>query len=119
MLRQDNAKHTEMAYERQLALIGCSVLDGPQYKKIFEDEANLYDQRISALYGGIEKKEDRKSKVASIMREAWEREFGKLDSPEVQKNIRDTALGLRTNRQATQPRKLRNGAAGNTLQRDV
>lgn len=115
MLRQDGAEHTKVAHERQLALIGCSVLDANIYKKIFEDEANLCDQRVSALYGGIEKKEDRKNKVASAMREAWEREFGKLDSPEVQKNIRETALGLKHVRQTTPTRKPRNGAAGNTL----
>jgi hypothetical protein len=91
------------------------LLDVAQYNKLAESEAALVDQYLSALYGGVEKKEDRNNKIATASRDAWERAFGKLDSPEVQKKIHDAALGLKHARQATQTRKIIRDRSGNTV----
>lgn len=110
LLKRDHLEITKLMHNRQLSAMNCTLLDAPQYNKIAEAEAALADQFISALYGGTEKKEDRGKKIASASRDAWERAFGKLDSPEVQKKIHDTALGLKHARQATETRKNPRGA---------
>jgi hypothetical protein len=115
ILRRDHLEVTKLMHRRSMTAMTSPLLDVAQYNKLAESEAALVDQYLSALYGGVEKKEDRNNKIATASRDAWERAFGKLDSPEVQKKIHDAALGLKHARQATQTRKIIRDRSGNTV----
>lgn len=101
-------------HRRKLAFIACPMLEPKAISANLEQEAEIADQYLSSLYGGVEKKEDRKSKVADSLRKAWEREFGKIDSPETQKKIQDTAASLRQER-LSKPRNILRERSRNTV----
>jgi len=65
---------------------------------IIEEEEKLVDQLNTAIYGDSDVKENRKTKIATMLRKAWEQEYGNLKDEDVQKRIQETADALKQQR---------------------
>lgn len=104
MLRQENIEQLKLLQNRSLAYITCPILEPPTVADFIKGEEKLMDSINAALYGGSEEKENRKSKIADMLRKAWEREYGNLQDGDVQRRIQETADMLKQ-RRLENPRK--------------
>lgn len=104
-LEQDNLKEYHRLYnDRVISILGRPDLSRDSAEKLIEES----DSRINSIakilfpWADLDRDSIRKEQ-AQQLRASWESWFGKLDDPETQKRIRDTAEWLKSTSRSKAP----------------
>jgi hypothetical protein len=107
-LERQNLKECYRLYnDRILAMLSRSNLTKESTELLLDDSETRITSIIKLLFPWLEvSREEVRKQQAVKLREAWESWFGKLDDPETQRRINETAEWLR-NSVRQQPRRVR------------